>query len=269
MRTGSKAKLKKAAQERDKAALDARKALADTSKALRDLTSALLEVARTAGIDERAEEFAARLRESDAMARLAASGSLAAARTRAAVSDAGLDVRAAEMAAKIRDAESTKQARARATKASDEAYARIGKRLAETGGAEKLGLQPRTRRFPGWLAALLGIAIGYGISLVAKSKQDQGQEAADDFELAAQRLTQDTADMSAPSAEPVLEDKIRTSLGQDPRTSALPRLNINVAEGTVFVRGTVPSGFDESAIREVIAGVEGVQDVDLQVTSKT
>ena len=266
MKTRTKAKLKKAAVERDKAASDARKALNDASRALRDLTAALVDVTRTAGIDERAEELAARLRDSENFAKLAASGSVAAARTRAAVQDSGLDARTAELAARIREADSSKQARARAAKASEETYARIGKRLAETGQAERLGLTPKKRRVPSWLAALLGIAIGYGISLVAKSQKSDG--AADDFELAAQRLTQDTADVSTPPAEPVLEDKIRTSLGQDPRTSSLPRLNINVAEGTVFVRGTVPSGFDESAIRDVVAGVEGVEDVDLQVTSK-
>jgi hypothetical protein len=35
----------------------------------------------------------------------------------------------------------------------------------------------------------------------------------------------------------------------------------------VFVRGSVPAGADETAIREVVAGVPGVTDVDLQVTA--
>lgn len=266
MRT--KAKLKKAELERDKAAADARRALSDAAKALRDLTSALMETLRSAGLDERAEELATRLRDSETLAKLAAGGQQVATKTRAAVHDAGLDARASEVAAKLRESETTKQALARATKASDEAYAKLGKRLSSGKTAERLGVEPRKRRFPSWLAALLGLAVGAAISMVAKSKEREP----DDFELAAQRLTQDAADAGAPPGQPQeeqpLEDKIRASLGQDPRTASLPRLNINVAEGTVFVRGTVPSGFDESAIRDVIAGVEGVQDVDLQVTSK-
>jgi len=68
-----------------------------------------------------------------------------------------------------------------------------------------------------------------------------------------------------PSGRP-LADQVRSHLGSDPRTADLPGLAINVAEGTVFVRGSVPPGFEESWIREVVSSVPGVNDVDLQVT---
>ncbi len=38
-------------------------------------------------------------------------------------------------------------------------------------------------------------------------------------------------------------------------------------ESTVFVRGSVPPGFDEEDLRAVVAEVEGVTDVDMQVRS--
>jgi hypothetical protein len=46
-------------------------------------------------------------------------------------------------------------------------------------------------------------------------------------------------------------------------------VNVNVAEGTVFVRGPLPEGVDEQAVRDVIAKVPGVTDVDLQLTTTT
>jgi osmotically-inducible protein OsmY len=67
-------------------------------------------------------------------------------------------------------------------------------------------------------------------------------------------------------AGPALVEEIRSTLDADPRTAGLPGLSINVAESTVFVRGSVPQGYDEASIREVVAAVPGVTDVDLQVT---
>jgi hypothetical protein len=87
------------------------------------------------------------------------------------------------------------------------------------------------------------------------------------------------APQAAPSAPPApkaasssggaklsVADEVRAKLAADGRTSSLTGLAVNVAEGTVFVRGTVPSGTDEDGVRDVVAGVDGVQDVDLQVT---
>jgi len=71
---------------------------------------------------------------------------------------------------------------------------------------------------------------------------------------------------SVPPAASPLADEIRSSLDADPRTAGLPGLAINVADSTVFVRGSVPEGFDETSIREVVAAVPGVTDVDLQVS---
>jgi hypothetical protein len=68
-----------------------------------------------------------------------------------------------------------------------------------------------------------------------------------------------------PGGAPLAED-IRSELDSDPRTAGLIDLAINVSDRTVFVRGNVPAGFDPTAIRDVIAAVPGVTDVDMQVT---
>lgn len=72
---------------------------------------------------------------------------------------------------------------------------------------------------------------------------------------------------SAPLSGRSLADEVRSHLSADPRTADLPGLAINVAEGTVFVRGSVPPGYEDLAIRDVISSVPGVNDVDLQVTT--
>lgn len=264
-RATAEVKQKKAEFERDRAAQEARKAVTDTGKAVRDLAAALVEQVKAAGLDERAVELATRLRHSEAMHLAQERGRDLAGRTSKAIADTGLDERAAVVAARLRESDAAKQARQAAERLSDQALHRVGETLSHGKAAERLGVQPAKRRFPGWLAALLGVGAGYAIGLVTAPKR--GKDLRDDLSFTADRLTQETRDVSAPPAEKPLEDKIRTRLGEDPRTSSLPRLNVNVAEGTVFVRGVVPEGFDESAIRDVVAGVEGVRDVDLRVNA--
>jgi hypothetical protein len=271
--------MKKAVEERDRAAAEARHAVQDAAQAVRDLAAALVEQTREAGLDERAGEMAGRIQ--------ARSRELTS-RTREWLSQSGIDERASELASRVRESEPARQARERATKLSDEALARVGQKLATGKAAEKLHLQPEKRSRPWWLLALLGVAAGYAAGMLTARKRQQVRE---DLAGTAGRLstqaaqpatgaeratgpgletrTGPPADDTAPPAQTMIADRIRTRLGEDSRTRELPRLNINVAEGTVFVRGTVPSGFDESAIREVIGSVPGVTDIDLQVTAST
>lgn len=158
------------------------------------------------------------------------------------------------------------------------------------------GKSRRKRRVPLWMGVLAGLAAGYGIY---KTTGGGSQPALnDEFVAAAERLAapppppepsaapepdlaeaeHHTEDLDAPDdmEEPMpvltgrpLADQVRSHLSADPRTADLPGLAINVAEGTVFVRGSVPVGYQESAIREVISSVPGVNDVDLQVSTST
>lgn len=241
-----------------------------------DLADQARAQARESGLDERAAELAERVRDSEAYAKAQAKGSELADRTRARLKEAELEERAAELAERVRRSEAAQQAVATAQRVSDEQLDRLGGWLAQGKTAEKLGVQPAKRRFPAWLALLVGAGIGYLVgTLTAPKRGDelrhelmvQGSELKDDLATTAGRIQQDTADMAAPPAQKPIADEIRTRLGEDPRTAGLPKLNVNVAEGTVFVRGSLPSGFDEGAIREVITSVPGVEDIDLQLTS--
>jgi BON domain len=272
--------MKKALEERDRAAAEARHAVQDAAQAVRDLAAALIEQTREAGLDERAGELAGKIQ--------AGSRELSS-RTREWLSPSGLEERASELAGRVRESEPARQARERAARLSDEALARVGQKLASGKTAEKLHVQPAKRSWPGWLLALVGVAAGYAVGMLTAPKR--GQQLREDLAGAAEGLASkgsqpatgaDRAsgpgletrggppgDDAAPPAQTLLADQIRTRLGEDARTKDLPRLNINVAEGTVFVRGTVPEGFDESAIRQVIGSVAGVTDVDLQVSASS
>ncbi|MDQ3964978.1 MAG: BON domain-containing protein [Actinomycetota bacterium] len=58
-----------------------------------------------------------------------------------------------------------------------------------------------------------------------------------------------------------IENRIRTRIGEDPRTLHLPRLNVEVNDGVADIRGEVPSEEDKVAVEEIAAGIEGVAEV--------
>lgn len=256
----------------------------------RELSEQAREQAREARLDERATELAERVaelaervRDSEALAKAHVKSSELAERARDKIKDSPLEDRATELAERVRKSETAEQAKvtaqqakATAQRVSDEQLGRLGGWLARGKPAEKLHVQPAKRRLPAWLALLVGAGIGYLIGTLTAPKRGEelrhelaqrGTELKDDLAVTAQRVQQDTEDMAAPAAQKPIADEVRTRLGEDPRTSALPKLNVNVAEGTVFVRGSLPAGFDESAIRDVVASVPGVDDVDLQLTA--
>ncbi|MGH3924869.1 MAG: phage holin family protein, partial [Pseudonocardiaceae bacterium] len=130
----------------------------------------------------------------------------------------------------------------------------LGERLSQGRLAQPLGIQPRKRRLPVLPAALLGIASGYAIAVMATSKTG--------VELR-EKLTNRVRSVVGPRVE-----TIRSTLSQDRRTAMLPDLDVTIDDGTVFVQGTVPPDFDQDMLREVIAQVPGVHDVDLQVAAR-
>ncbi|MGH8932380.1 MAG: BON domain-containing protein [Egibacteraceae bacterium] len=140
-------------------------------------------------------------------------------------------------------------AQARGGELADRGLRQVGERLSRGRVAERLGIQPTARTFPWWLAGLLGIGAGYAIGI-----------------LTARRGTKFGVD--AFSAARPLADTIRAEITKDPRTAGLPDLRVDVSNGTVFVRGTVPHDFDQDTLREVIELVPGVHDVDLQVSGR-
>ena len=235
---------------------------------------------------ERAAELAERLRGSDAYGQALERGGelattarerslMAAGAARARLADSGLDERAEEVLGNLRDSDTYLQARDRTTAATRGALTALGGWLGSGAVGKSLGVQPKRRRWPVWVLAVFGVGAGYAVGVLTAPKPGKdvrddwaaaSQSAVDQATKAAERTQQDTSDVSAPASQKPLADKIRTVLGEDPRTSGLPKLNVNVVEGTVFVRGSVAEDVDTEAIRNVIADVEGVEDVDLQLS---
>ena len=262
----AKARKKKAEVEANAAALQIRRAAQDSAAALRDLALALGEQVRELGIDDRAGELAGRVRDSEALQRAVA--------------------RADELSARLRDTDAYRNTRENANRATASGLTALGAWLTTGDRAKRLGVRPAKggkRTSVLWLLA--GTVGGFAAGTLAAPKR--GGDLRSDFSgssagftdsatgggledvsppsSAAGQATRDTA--AAPASQKPLADEIRTRLGEDPRTADLPKLNINVAENTVFVRGAVPQGFDQDQIRSVITTVPGVQDVDLQLTT--
>jgi hypothetical protein len=63
-----------------------------------------------------------------------------------------------------------------------------------------------------------------------------------------------------------LEQRIRTNIGEDPRTAEMPRVNVEVNDGVAELRGTAPSEDARLAAGEVAQAVEGVREVRNLIT---
>jgi osmotically-inducible protein OsmY len=243
-----------------------------------------------AHLDERVSELADRLRESEAFNKAQARGAELADRTQRRIADTHIDERIAELTERLRESEPAQKASKTAKRLSGTGLAAMGTWLATGRAGEKRGLEPRRkRRFPAWLAALLGAGVGYAVGVftaprrgeelrhtVAESAQQLAAEArgtATELVGQAKSAATEKADELKAAAESAAEMPlavlVRETLESDARTRELPDLTINVAEGTVFIRGTVPGTFDEETVRSVVSEVPGVQDVDLQVTVST
>lgn len=64
-----------------------------------------------------------------------------------------------------------------------------------------------------------------------------------------------------PEQQQEVEQRIRTRVGEDPRTSDLPRLNVEVNDGVVDLRGEVHSEEEKQAVEEIASDTEGVAEV--------
>ena len=62
-------------------------------------------------------------------------------------------------------------------------------------------------------------------------------------------------------SQPEAEQRIRTLIGEDPRTASMPRVNVEVIDGVAELRGPAPSQEAREAAGEIAAGVEGVTEV--------
>lgn len=219
---------------------------------------------RAAELAEQAGELAKRVRESEALATAQATGEDLLVKAREQIHERGIDDKAADLAGRVRESDQYRQAKATASEATDKTLASVGDWLTHSPAGEKLGVRPvdKKRSAGKWLLAGAGVVAGFAAGVVAGSRK---HETVEELERIASRVGQDTPDLATPADQKPIADEVRTRLGQDPRTSGLPRLNINVAEHTVFVRGAVPEGTDEEAIRAVIATVPGVEDIDLRV----
>jgi hypothetical protein len=58
-----------------------------------------------------------------------------------------------------------------------------------------------------------------------------------------------------------IEQRIRTHIGEDPRTAEMPRVNVEVNDGVAELRGTAPSEDAKLAAGEIAQQVEGVREV--------
>jgi hypothetical protein len=58
-----------------------------------------------------------------------------------------------------------------------------------------------------------------------------------------------------------IEQRIRTHIGEDPRTAEMPRVNVEVNDGIAELRGAAPSEDARLAAGEIAQQVEGVREV--------
>jgi BON domain len=64
-----------------------------------------------------------------------------------------------------------------------------------------------------------------------------------------------------PEQQQEIENRIRTRVGEDPRTSDLPHLNVEVNDGVADIRGEAHSEEEKQAVEEIASGIEGVAEV--------
>lgn len=64
-----------------------------------------------------------------------------------------------------------------------------------------------------------------------------------------------------PEQQEEVEQRIRTGIGEDPRTMNLERVNVEVNDGVAELRGKAPSPESREAASEIAARAEGVREV--------
>jgi hypothetical protein len=72
-----------------------------------------------------------------------------------------------------------------------------------------------------------------------------------------------------PEQQEEIENRIRTRVGEDPRTLDVPHLNVEVNGGVADIRGEVHSEEEKQAVEEIANNVEGVTEVHNLITVNT
>ncbi len=69
-----------------------------------------------------------------------------------------------------------------------------------------------------------------------------------------------------PEQQEEVEQRIRSRVGDDPRTLGMQRLNVEVNDGVAEIRGVAPSETAKEAVGEIAASTEGVREVRNLIT---
>lgn len=64
----------------------------------------------------------------------------------------------------------------------------------------------------------------------------------------------------------IIEQQIRTSIGEQIDTQGMPKINVEVNDGVVDIRGPVPSEDTRRKIGEIASGTDGVREVRNELT---
>ena len=163
---------------------------------------------------------------------------------------------------------------------------RLGKGQAKLARRAMSSREPRAARFVKYgFFALAGLAVGAMISRASRdgSTSEQPDETwgggATQQRPEEPNRTGAERDYSDPASGPLIgeqhradiegvpeqqedvEQRIRTRIGEDPRTMDMPRVNVEVNDGVAELRGTAPSEEVKAAAGEIASGTEGVREV--------
>jgi hypothetical protein len=159
---------------------------------------------------------------------------------------------------------------------------KLGKAEAKLVRSAMSSREPRKARFVKYgFFALAGLAVGALISRSGRNGSTSGetwgggtyQRPEDSNRTGAEREYSDPGSgpligeqhrgdvEGVPEQQEEVEQRIRTRIGEDPRTMDLPRVNVEVNDGVAELRGTAPSEEAKAAVGEIASGTEGVREV--------
>ena len=69
-----------------------------------------------------------------------------------------------------------------------------------------------------------------------------------------------------PEQQEEVEQRIRTRVGEDPRTLGMQRLNVEVNDGVAEIRGIAPTEDAKAAVQDIASNTEGVREVRMMMT---
>ncbi len=225
---------------------------------------------------DRATDLVERVRASETAERAQAMGQQVAHELAERLRDLPVEEWAAQLGAWLNEAAQALRSHpvtSRARRRTGAALERLGDALAR----QQPRRIPKGRRMPWWAVLVGGFAAGFAVAGVLSRRRARAVDS-DAYVASAQKLVDQAATRASERATATvafvdeihprvgsLADRVRAGLAADPRTASLGELEVNVAEGVVFIRGAVPAASDEAAIRDVITTLDGVSDIDLQV----